>query len=166
MSTKCPLYPCHKMVLRTRGFISFIQVYKDVPLKWVQFFSFQVQVHDWVVNVALKYINGWGTFQSWYINGLYFWKPVSHGLFDYIYIFVYGSMKKREGRTLWVKLKMTKTLNFWKTVFVDNLICINVNLFYNLFSNFVFLIMWTNVLRYLRVWTVDLWTHFRLFRNW
>jgi hypothetical protein len=107
MSTKCPLYPCHKMVLRTRGFISFIQVYKDVPLKWVQFFSFQVQVHDWVVNVALKYINGWQIRQLLYKTGSLCRQITNIRKLVHIYQF-------RKSRK-WVHKSTVHTLKYLKT---------------------------------------------------
>ena len=34
-------------------------IYKDVPMEWVDFFSFDR--YDWVVDLSLQYINGWVT---------------------------------------------------------------------------------------------------------
>jgi hypothetical protein len=32
-------------------------IYIDVPMEWVDFFSFDR--YDWVVDLSLQYINGW-----------------------------------------------------------------------------------------------------------
>ena len=34
-----------------------VYIYIDVPMEWVDFFSFDI--YDWVVDLSLQYINGW-----------------------------------------------------------------------------------------------------------
>jgi len=40
---------------------SLCKIYSDMPLEWVDFFSFQIRnAHEWIVSCLLELINGWG----------------------------------------------------------------------------------------------------------
>ena len=41
------------------GFTSCIEVYADLHWNGLTLFSFHIQVYDWILNFAVKYIKGW-----------------------------------------------------------------------------------------------------------